>query len=79
MHTRTQLVPTAIPDAVRDTLTAAGHHLATYRYVVLIEGLDADGHPFLTALAGDRDAETAASLTADLIQVFACSDLAVAR
>lgn len=72
-------VQSQLANAVNDTLFDAGYDPAEYEFLVLVDGFDTDGDPMRLAVADTGDTEEAAGITADLIRVFADSDLAVAR
>lgn len=62
-------VDSAISSALRESLAAAGYDPATYRFAVLVEGVETDGFPFRAAIA--EDPEIATEQVADLIELFA--------
>jgi hypothetical protein len=50
-------------------LVQAGYDPATYRYTVLVEGVETDGFPFRAAIA--EDPEDATTQIRDLLDLFA--------
>ncbi len=62
--------------AVSAALRAAGYDPLAFRCTALVDGIDGDSAPFLTALTTTGDVEDARHIAADLIKKFAYSPLA---